>query len=80
MKDDTPYVPAAEFKAKCLKIMERVAATGREVVVTKHGKPVARLVPAESSATAFVGRLRGTLGERGDLLEGTGETWDAEAD
>jgi prevent-host-death family protein len=36
---------AAEFKAKCLKVMDEVAASGTAVVVTKRGKPVARLVP-----------------------------------
>jgi prevent-host-death family protein len=36
---------AAEFKAKCLKVMDEVAETGEPVVVTKRGKPVARLVP-----------------------------------
>jgi prevent-host-death family protein len=43
-----PYaeaLPAAEFKAKCLKLMDRVRETGAEYVITKHGKPVAKLVP-----------------------------------
>ena len=40
-------IPAAEFKAKCLQIMDRVAKDGRPVVVTKRGKPVVRIVPVE---------------------------------
>lgn len=39
---------AAEFKAKCLKVMDEVAATGEAVVVTKRGKPIARLVPEQA--------------------------------
>ncbi len=39
-------LPAGEFKAKCLKLMDIVNATKRSVTITKHGKPVARLVPA----------------------------------
>lgn len=36
---------AGEFKATCLSLMDEVAATGREIVITKRGKPVAKLVP-----------------------------------
>ena len=39
------YLPAAIFKARCLELMDRVRETGTEYVVTKHGTPVARLVP-----------------------------------
>ncbi len=38
-------IPAGEFKAKCLKLMDEVQQTGQEVIITKRGKPVARLVP-----------------------------------
>ena len=50
---------AGEFKATCLALMDEVAATGREVVITKRGKPVAKLVPV----TAPVERrpIRGSL-------------------
>jgi prevent-host-death family protein len=40
-------VPAGQFKARCLALLDRVAETGEEIVVTKRGKPVARVVPAE---------------------------------
>ena len=45
-------IPAGEFKAKCLKIMDEVAATGVPVVVTKRGKPVVRLEPSGQAAPA----------------------------
>lgn len=55
-------VSAAEFKATCLELMDRVRETGVEYVVTKHGKPVARLVPytATERATLF-GSMKGTV-------------------
>jgi prevent-host-death family protein len=40
-------IPAGEFKARCLKLMDEVRATRRPIVITKRGKPVARLVPVE---------------------------------
>ena len=51
-----PAVPASEFKAKCLRWLDEVANKHSTVLITKHGRPVARLVPvAEESA-----RLRDT--------------------
>ena len=53
---------AAEFKMRCLELMDRVRETGVEYVVTKHGKPVARLVPvAEAVKPSFFGALRGSV-------------------
>jgi prevent-host-death family protein len=55
-------LPAAEFKATCLQLMDHVRETGVEYVVTKHGRPVAKLVRFEDeSATAFFGSMRGTV-------------------
>jgi prevent-host-death family protein len=53
---------AAEFKAKCLELMDRVRDTGVEYVVTKHGKPVAKLVPVSGTARpSFFGSLKGSV-------------------
>ena len=69
-------VGAAEFKAQCLKLLDRVREHGVEYVVTKHGRPVARVVPVGAPPTslraAFAGRIRIT----GDILS-TGQDWDA---
>ena len=55
-------VTAATFKATCLELMDRVRETGREYVVTKHGRPVARLVPyREPERTSLFGSMKGTL-------------------
>ena len=62
-------VPAGKFKAECLRIMDEVAAGGRPVVITKRGKPVARLVPAASAATDVMGVLEGKVEIRGDIVK-----------
>lgn len=73
-------MPAAEFKAKCLKVMDEVAATGESVTVTKHGKQVVRVVPVPNSRERFIGRLQGTATVLGDLISPVGVAWEADAD
>lgn len=65
-------VPAGEFKARCLALLDEVAETGRPVLVTKRGKPVARLVPVEAPP----GLLHSVRKER-DLVSPIEEKWDA---
>jgi prevent-host-death family protein len=55
-------VAAAEFKARCLELMDRVRETGAEYVVTKHGEPVAKLVPyTRPERRPFFGSMKGTV-------------------
>ena len=68
----TTTVPAGEFKARCLALLDRVAETGEELVVTKRGKPVARLVPVEPPPG-----LRGSVVWEGDLLSPIAQEWTA---
>lgn len=65
---------AGEFKAKCLSVLDEVAATKRPIVITKRGRPVARIVPLESSAE---GPLDGLIIEQGDLVSPLDVDWDA---
>ena len=58
---------AGEFKAKCLKIMDRVRATREPVLITKKGRPVAKLVPVDPTAEDFLGSLAGTIEIVGDI-------------
>jgi prevent-host-death family protein len=46
-------MPAGEFKAKCLRLMDQVAKTRQPLTVTKRGKPVVRIVPVEEEAIAL---------------------------
>ncbi|MEQ1886634.1 MAG: type II toxin-antitoxin system prevent-host-death family antitoxin [Bryobacteraceae bacterium] len=72
-------VAAGEFKAKCLHLLDEVQRTRREIVVTKRGRAVARLVPLqEEKAPKLFGRMAGTVEELGDIVGPTGEIWDAD--
>ncbi len=64
-----PNVPATEFKAKCLELMDRVAERRETYVITKRGKPVAKLVPLESTPKdSIFGWLRGCGTIVGDII------------
>ncbi len=72
-------VSATEFKAKCLKLMDEVQKTHEPVVITKRGKPVARLVPVEPEESRFgYGCMAGTIKITGDIMAPIeGEDWEA---
>ena len=74
-------VPAGEFKAKCLTLMDEVNLTGQEIEITKRGKTVARLVAPlkqKSDKPVLFGRMKGTAIELGDIIGPTGEIWEAD--
>jgi prevent-host-death family protein len=72
-------INAAEFKAKCLKLLDQVAATHEPLVITKRGKPVARLVPVETEPrTSLFGYMKGTAQILGDIVDVPHEPWAAE--
>jgi prevent-host-death family protein len=76
--DHERRVPAGEFKATCLKLMEEVRRGGGPIVITKRGKPIAKLVPAVEAPRQVFGCLKGTVTIHGDITEPTGEVWNAE--
>jgi len=61
-------VTAAEFKAKCLRLMDEVAKHRTAVVITKRGKPIARLVPIENDPIDPFGCMAGTVKILGDII------------
>lgn len=69
-------MPAGEFKAKCLSVLDRVAETKATVIITKHGRPVARLVPIARQAKAA--SLLGSVKYHGDIVAPLDESWDVE--
>lgn len=72
-------IPAGKFKARCLQLMDEVEETGGEVIITKRGRPVARLVPvAEATARDVFGCMQGTVTVIGDLVAPMGEPWEAD--
>lgn len=70
-------IPAGEFKAKCLAIMDDVQQRGGAYVITKRGVPVAKLVPARVEPRPLLGSMKGTVATRGDLVRPLDEPWDA---
>ena len=77
---DTRTMKASEFKAKCLQLMDEVADGGGEVVITKNGKPVFRLVPYRERPKSFFGADRGRMKIVGDIVSPIDVEWEAEAD
>ena len=71
-------IAAGEFKARCLRLMDEVNEKRCDVVITKRGKPVARLVPLDDSPPRLFGCMKGRTTLNGDIVAPTGEPWDAE--
>ena len=67
-------IPAGQFKARCLALLDEVALTGRELIVTKRGKPVAKVVPLVQPEPPS---LLGSVLWEGDLVTPIDEEWDA---
>jgi prevent-host-death family protein len=77
MKAQERTLSATEFKAKCLQILDHLGPGG--VVITKHGRPVARITPMGAiDNSKLIGALRDEVVVLGDIFS-TGEKWDAES-
>ena len=75
MSTTDKQIAAGKFKAECLALLDRVAETGESLVVTKRGRPVARIVPiVETPRTSMVG----TMTFHGDIVEPLGVHWEAD--
>jgi prevent-host-death family protein len=72
-------MPAGQFKVRCLKVMDDVQSTREPVVMTKKGRPVAKLVPAEELSDDFLGKLSGMMKIVGDITQPIEdpEAWEA---
>ena len=69
-------IDAAKFKEQCLALLDQLDADG--LIVTKHGRPVARVVPYDTQGIDLIGSLRHKVKIRGDVMS-TGLRWDAKA-
>ena len=65
-----------KFKEQCLTLLDELDAEG--LVITKHGKPIARLLPCEHCSADLIGSLSHKLKVKGDIFT-TGIHWDADA-
>lgn len=72
-------IKASEFKATCLRLMDEVAKSGGEIVVTKNGRPTARLIPYRKSFGDWFGADRGSIDILGDIISPVDVEWEAES-
>ena len=79
MSARTRTIPVGEFKDRCLALIDEVAETGEEILITKHGKPVWRLVPAENPKPRILGLYRDQIRIVGDIMSPAvpAEDWEA---
>ena len=69
-------VPAAQFNEQCLALLDHVGPDG--IIITKHGKPVAKLVPFHTDSAKLIGSFKGKIKIKAKILS-TGTKWDAES-
>jgi prevent-host-death family protein len=70
-------IPAGEFKSKCLKLLDEVAQKRKTLVITKRGKPVARLVPEPPAKQKLFGSMKGSVTILGDIISPIDVEWNA---
>jgi prevent-host-death family protein len=70
------HIAAAKFKEQCLALLDEVDPDG--IVITKRGRPVAKLIPLTADSASLIGSLRGKLKIKGDVMS-TGGRWIAES-
>jgi len=71
-------ITAAEFKAKCLRILDEVNRTREPVIVTKRGKPVAQILPMPAPPKSYYGVAKGEITWLSEDIFSTGEVWEAD--
>ena len=71
-------IQAGEFKAKCLQIMDEVNEKHISIIITKHGKPVAKLVPIDPTVKSAFGCLKNTVSIQQDITSPIDVEWEAD--
>ena len=73
-------IKASEFKAKCLKLMDEVAESGEEIIITKNGRPTARLVAYRAEPVKWFGADKGIIEITGDIISPIDVDWESGID
>jgi prevent-host-death family protein len=74
---ETDVLAVSDFKARCLEILETLRTTGHELTLTRHGTPIARVVPIAARPRPLRGLLKGELEILGDIIEtDSSEDWE----
>ncbi len=74
----TRTIEASEFKDDCLELMDELAETGGEIVITRNGRPVSRLVPYREKPKTIFGIDRGKIEILGDIVSPMPPEWFAD--
>jgi len=74
------FIKASEFKARCLRLMDAVNESGEEIIITKNGKPVSKLVPYRRRPGSLFGLHKGKIVIHDDLIAPVDVPWDADDD
>jgi prevent-host-death family protein len=77
MADFPDEIPAAAFKAECLKLMDRVEQTRAPIIITKHGRPVAQLAPIPANPRSLFGYMKDSVRTVGDITAPVDVEWHA---
>ncbi len=72
-------IAAGEFKAKCLELMDHVQRTNSQIVITKRGKPIAKLSSMAAEEREFFGCMKGSAKVVGDIISPVGTDWESNA-
>ncbi len=76
--DMTQNIGAGEFKAKCLGLLDEVQQQRKTILITKHGRPVAKVVPVDDRPASFIGSMKGTMKITGDIVSPIDVKWEAD--
>jgi antitoxin (DNA-binding transcriptional repressor) of toxin-antitoxin stability system len=71
-------IAAGQFKAICLKLMDKIQETGMEVIITKRKVPIVKLSPVLKKNTPLFGKMKGTVHFKRDIKKPIEEKWNAD--
>lgn len=71
-------IAISHFKAHCLEIIEKLQADQQSIVITKRDKPIAKVVPLDTTKASLFGILKNRAEIKADILESCAEKWNAE--
>jgi prevent-host-death family protein len=78
MEDEKNYIAVSDFKARCLTLLEEVATNHHMLIITKFGKPIAKVMPIENTKPALLGSWAGVVDVSGDIVNfDTSDEWEA---
>jgi len=78
MEEKGHYIAVSEFKARCLGLLDEVASSHQMLIITKFGKPIARVMPIENTKPPLLGSWKGMMEVEGDIVHfDTSDEWEA---